>query len=643
MAAGTSLVTDALKLLGIENLVLAIHDACFPGLPDQDTGRGSPYSEGASRFFRFVSALGFNGIQFGPQGQTSDINASPYDGALFSRNILSIALHRLAEHPRWNGLLSANTLERWVRGRPEQSSSRTSYPYSFAAAHACLQEAYDVWRQRLASPTPPPGTLELQRELADFAREQAFWLERDGLHEALLVEHGKQAWTHWQLEGPSSLDDRLWNPSPAEEGAALARRAELSRKFARLMEEYTFRQFVAHAQHSSLRAEAKALGLKMYADLQIGFSVADTWAWHSLFLNGYKMGAPPSRTNPEGQPWGFPVPDPGQYRDSEAPGPVLRFLKTRMDKTFSEFDGVRIDHPHGLVCPWVYRSGAGDPFLAVQQGARLFCSPGLPDHPELAVFAIPRPDQINPAPGIRRYDDNWVTDLDPGQVERYAAMFDVLAASARENGRQKSDILAEVLSTMPYPLGKVLERHEIGRFRITQKADLANPVDVYRSENARPADWMMVGNHDTPSLISLTDRWLGTSTAQRQADYLADRLCPAGMEPARLAAQLAADRSALMRAKFADLFSCPARNVMVFFADLFGLRERYNEPGTVNSSNWMMRVPQDFPQEYAKRCRGGLAMDLPKVLAMALRSKKRGDADSRSLADRLEDSPAGLG
>ncbi len=643
MAAGTCLVADALKLLGIDNLVLAVHDSCFPGLPDQDTGRGSPYSEGAFRFLHFVRKLGFNGVQFGPQGQTSGINASPYDGTLFSRSILSIALHRLSDHPCWEGLLPSNTLKRWVRGRPEPSPLRTSYQYSIAAAHACLQEAYDAWRQKLASPFPAPWTMEMRRALADFSAGQAFWLERDTLYEALLVEHDKQAWTHWQPDGPSALDTRLWNPSPAEGNAVLNRQAALSRKYARLIDEYAFRQFIAHAQHSSLREEAKALGLKMYADLQIGFSVADTWAWNSLFLNGYRMGAPPSRTNPEGQPWGFPVPDPDRYWENGAPGPVLRFLKTRMDKTFSEFDGVRIDHPHGLVCPWVYRADARDTLLAVQQGARLFCSPDLPDHPELAVFAIPRPDQINPAPDVRRHDDHWVAGLDPDQVDRYAAMFDVVVASALENGRQKTDILAEVLSTMPYPLGQVLERHGIGRFRITQKADLTNPADVYRSENARPADWVMVGNHDTPSLISLADRWLGTPAAQQQADYLASRLCPAGLEPAQLAAQLAEDRGALLRAKFADLFSCPARNVMVFFADLFGLRERYNEPGTVNSSNWMMRVPQDFRPEYATRCREGVAMDLPQVLAMALKSRKRGSEECCALARRLESCPADPG
>ena len=52
--------------LGIRRLVLQIHGASFPSRPDEDTGRGSPYSHGARDFLQFVRKLGFDGIQLGP-------------------------------------------------------------------------------------------------------------------------------------------------------------------------------------------------------------------------------------------------------------------------------------------------------------------------------------------------------------------------------------------------------------------------------------------------------------------------------------------------------------------------------------------------------------------------------------------------
>ncbi|MBP7865193.1 MAG: 4-alpha-glucanotransferase [Acidobacteria bacterium] len=632
MAGHETMIAEALRILGVDNLVLAVHDACFPGLPGQDTGRGTPCSEGAGRFLRFVRDLGFTGLQFGPQGQTSDINASPYDGTVFSRNILSIALHRFAEEEPWGELLGPHTLERWAWGRPAGSEHRTSYRYAFAAARACLQEIYDNWRRRVSAKTPDHPTRDMDHAFRAFREENRFWLERDSLYAALVAEYRGAAWIFWPTTGPGSLDRRLWAPLPGEETSVRDRVAALRAKYAHLLEEYCFRQFLAHDQHRELRQTAAGLRLKLYGDLQIGISVSDAWAWQSLYMTDYLMGAPPSRTNPEGQPWNFPVLDPRKYRVGGRPGPALELMRARMDKTFAEYDGVRLDHPHGHICPWVYRADDPDPLHAVQNGARLFCSPDLPDHPALASLAIPRPGQINRSPGVARYADEWVKALEPAQVERYSVLFDVIVEAAHCHGRRTGDILAEVLSTMPYPLGEVLKRYGLGRFRVTQKANLQNPEDVYRTENARSADWVMTGNHDTPPLRLLAERWHGTPAAAEQAAYLGAKLCPDASARPAFVETLEADPGALVRAKFADLLACPARNVMVFFTDLFGMREIYNAPGTVNESNWMLRVPEDYAAEYERRRQEGFALDIPRTAALALRA--RGLAPD--LATRLE-------
>src|SRR5262249_42936531 len=162
------------------------------------------------------------------------------------------------------------------------------------------------------------------------------------------------------------------------------------------------------------------------------------------FLREYHIGAPPSRTNPDGQPWGYPVLDPDQY----AAGPARDLVLARFSKMFADYDSVRIDHPHGLVCPWVYRHDD------VRTGARLFDSPDLPDHPELARYAIARPEQLDRS--LPRYADGWVRELDADQVTRYAVLVEALVASATRAGRDPHDLSFEVLSTMPMPLGAVL-------------------------------------------------------------------------------------------------------------------------------------------------------------------------------------------
>jgi 4-alpha-glucanotransferase len=606
-------VTAALAALNVRNLVLSIHDPSFPSAPGEDIGRGSPYSEGGLRFLEFVRELGFNGVQLGPQGQTSEDNPSPYDGTIFSRNVLNVALASLTHEESWGGLLRPERVHALVTARPG-GESRVRHRQAFRAQDEALEEAWDTFRHKRTRAAPGGAISWLAEHFDTFRREHHEWLERDALYDVLCLEHGRPYWKEW----PSEWDRRLWSPRPGEEAAFTQRRRVLLAKYAGQVEAYAFRQFLVHSQHAALRERTAAWGLKLYGDLQIGYSPRDAWAYQGLFLGSFLMGAPPSRTNPEGQPWNYPVLDPSRYHVEHQPGPVLGFMGARVNKMLSEYDGLRIDHPHGLVCPWVYRAGDMNALHAVQHGARLFSSPDLPDHPELARFAIASPEQLDRSQP--RHADGWVRELSADQVRRYSILFDTIAAAARAHGREVSDLVCEVLSTMPYPLKRVLEQYGLGRFRVTQKADLNNPRDVYRSENAEPGDWMMVGNHDTRPLWQLAERWRQAGEARAQADYLAWRLHPEEEGREDFARRLLEEPGLLEQAKFADLFASRAENVMVFFADLLGLKEAYNVPGTVSEENWSLRVPTDYRREYAERLGSNGALNLPRALALALRA-----------------------
>ncbi len=616
MSAPPDAVAEALRVLDKRNVVLAIHDPSFPSLPGEELGRGSPYSRGAEAFLTFARGLGFTGLQLGPQGQTSRVNASPYDATLFSRNVLSIDFWRLRDDPRWAPLVDETLLEEAGASNPEPAGARVAHPHAYDRAQALVDALHRRFQDRRARGRAGA----LAQELSAFRAGVDVWLEADPLFELLCAHHAGVPWEEWPAR-----DRDLWDPPPGGEGAARSRLQALHSQHADALERWALAQLAWQHQHGAFRARARALGLELFADLQVGLSPSDAWARRSLLLRGYRLGAPPSRTNPAGQPWNHGVFDPAQLREADGrPGPVARFLHDRLAKLFDEADGLRVDHPHGLVCPWVYRAD-GDPQAAVQQGARLFSAPDLPDHPGLARFAIPRPDQLDRA--APRHADGWVRDLEPEQVEQYAALFDEVIAEARRHGRHEQDVLCEVLSTQPHPLARVLARHGLGRFRVTQKARLDDPDDVYRSENARPEDWIMVGNHDTPSLWALVRRWHGTPAGAEQADYLASRLQPD--DPVPLARALRADPRALAHAKVADCFASRARSVMVFFGDLLGLEEPFNSPGTVNEVNWSLRAPRDYASRSATE-----GLSLPRVLALAVRA--RGEAElARQLVRRF--------
>lgn len=608
---------DALRALGVKRLRFAIHDASFPSDPDEDVGRGSPSTAATERLLGHVRRWGFDGVQLGPQGMTSRDNASPYDGTIFSRSILSIPLSVFVDGP--------------LRGAVSDAALRSAV-LPGAADRADHRRAFDTWTrllddaQSLLDRAPPRA---LTAALGEAQRAYAPWLERDALYTALAEAEGGKSARDWSAHAALFAAD-------VTDARALA---SLRRDHRRAMARYSLGQLLAHRAHDALRERAAHHGLTLHADLQTGLSEVDRWAWSSALLDGYAMGAPPSRTTAAGQPWGYPILDPGKMREpgpggDAVPGPALRLLALRFQKSFAEYDGVRVDHPHALVCPWVYRTGGADPWEAVRSGARLFESPDLPDHPALARFAIARADQIDRA--RPRHADDWVRALDPAQIDRYAVAMDLLLETARRYGRDASDIACEALSTMPRPLGAVLERLGLGRFRVVQKAALDDPSDVYRADNARKADWMMLSTHDTPSIWAVL-RSMPDATRSRWVTHLGRALALSADE----CASLARTPGLLAHAMLAEIFASAAENVMIFFTDLFGFEERYNEPGTIGPHNWSLRLPPTFEDLHRERAARLEALDADLALAMALdaRAETRGGPLARALRARVATPP----
>ena len=312
-------VTDALRALDVRNLTVCVHDASFPSDAGEDIGRGSPCSRGGLRFLHFARALGFTGLQLGPDGQTPPDDPSPYRGAAFPRNTLSIALAPLAADAEWAGLLA-----RAVAARPAGAREHAAHGQAREIQGRALRVAFD----RLAAADRP-----LVDEQRRFERANAAWLERYELFEVLQRLYGTRDVRRWDGPAGDGLDARLWD---GDDAARAARRRALRTGGAGSIAFFRFAQFVAQTQRRRFAAAAAELGLRLFADLPIGLSVEDEWCHPGLFLDGYRMGAPPSRTNPEGQAWGYPLFDPRRYIEPAAsgarPGPVLRFLAARLDR-----------------------------------------------------------------------------------------------------------------------------------------------------------------------------------------------------------------------------------------------------------------------------------------------------------------------
>jgi 4-alpha-glucanotransferase len=589
-------VRDALRQLGIRRFVLGVHASAFPAC-DGDIGYGAPLSSAGQRLLEFAARLGFDALQLGPMGQVSAHNLSPYDGTVFARNTWSLGLPALASE-EFGGLLEPRMVERFAL---DGIASARIQPLRAAAI---ARQVLDACHARLCELRRREPAHTLLRDFERFRSEQAEWLRLNALYEVLAERAG---------DDPTQFEPAL--SAVFEPGAAgLSRRTALAATLGPAIERCELAQYLCHAQHAAFRARAAAAGLSIWGDLQVGYSHRDRFLHRECFAAGWLLGAPPSRTNPHGQPWGYPLLDPDQLERADSP--ARRLFELRVRKLLAEHDGVRIDHPHGLVCPWVYRASDPDPYHAVRHGARAFDSPNDLD-PDLLRWAIAERGDLDPS-ARSHFADNWVGQLSAAQVARYSRLFDVLASLCEGKSAPADVFAAEVLSTCPYPLRAVLERHALGRFRVTQKANPQNPHDVYRTEHARPEDWLMLGTHDTPPVYALASTWLRDGTAQPRAAYLADRLSADTAKREAARARFASSEQALISASLADLFASRAKNVYVFVGDLFGECEPFNRAGIVHPDNWSARLPPDFEQVYAARLREGRALDIGAALRLAL-------------------------
>ena len=596
----------ALKELGKKNFALIVHGNSFPAIPGKNTGFGTQNSEAGKNLMDFASGV-FNAIQLGPQGKTKACDSSPYTGTIFSINPLFIDLEQLTTK-EWGNILSEQTYKKICDENPNKDINKTAYSYIVKAQEEALQEAYVNFKQW--------NDKKLNKEFEKFKNENDFWLSKDALYEALVIENNNDYWPLWD----NKTDRNLFNPKTEEEKkASFLREKELRLKYADEINYYAFCQFVAAKQNEQTKKYALKHDLKLIADRQVAFSDRDTWAYQSLFLEGWMLGCPPDYFSKDGQAWGFPVVDPKKmFNEDGSLGEAGELLKRLYKKMFKENPGgVRIDHIVGLIDPWVYKAGKKP---MPQQGAgRLYSSP---EHPELSQYAIATMDDLNLEIGSDK--EKRVKKLSKEQIKKYGAMIEkIVIAAAKEEGLNKDAIVCEDLGTLTFPVESVMKEYDLQGMRLTQFVKHEMPEHPYRCCNIVERSWAMVGTHDNEPISMWADSMINTHEGYLNVVNLVDDMYSElkGKDRDDLIVKLTTDAKALMNVKLAEIFASKAANVQVFFTDFFGIKATYNTPGTSGDKNWSLRVPDNFEEVYCNNCKDGLALNLPLILKMAIEAR----------------------
>lgn len=575
----TGVIQKALKALDKKNFALIMHSGSFPSAENENTGFGTINSNGGKEVIDYSKGI-FNAIQLGPAGKTKSCDSSPYTGTIFSGNPLFIDLKQLTTDA-WNNILSIETYNEIVNNNPNKDVNKTAYSYIYKKQTEALEEAYKNFKTN--------ANEQLKNEFENYKYENDSWLDKDSLYEALSLEYGNDYWPLWTSE----TDKNLFNPKSNEEKIEFSKRInEISKKYENEIEQYKFIQFVLNKQNEKTREYAKSNNIRMIADRQVAFSDRDTWAYQSLFLEGWMLGCPPDYFSKDGQAWGFPVMNPDRMYNEDGSlddGGIL--LKNLYKKMFRENPGgVRIDHIVGLIDPWVYKAGRKP---KIDQGAgRLFSSP---EHPELCKYAIARMEDLDPE--LEADKEKRVKSLSKEQIYKYGRLIEkIVIAAAEEEGLDKDAIVCEDLGTLTNPVAAVMKEYGLQGMRLTQFVVPEKPEHPYRCCNIDSRSWAMVGTHDNEPIAMWANSMVNTHDGYLHVRNLVEDLFGECGNKDEIISNMTKDAEFLTETKLVEIFASKAENVQIFFTDFFKIYDVYNRPGTSGDENWSLRLPDNFDE-----------------------------------------------
>jgi 4-alpha-glucanotransferase len=294
---------------------------------------------------------------------------------------------------------------------------------------------------------------------------------------------------------------------------------------------YQYLQWVGALQWEQARANVH--GVAIYGDLpfMVDGDSADVWARQQCFRLDVSTGVPPDAFSTTGQDWGMPV-----YRWDAMAIEDFRWLRERARRTADLYDGYRVDHLVGFYRTYGRPKNGGEPFFTP------------PDEPSQKALG-----------------------------EKILEIF----------RQADGDIIAEDLGTVPDFVRKSLARLGVPGLRVfrwerywhIEGQPFRDPVEY------PPISVATSGTHDTEPLIVWWQNAPGAEKERVTALPTIQRLTKgAGLNAAT-------DEGAVRDVILEALFASGSNLLLLPVQDVFGWRDRINEPATLADHNWTFKLP----------------------------------------------------
>jgi 4-alpha-glucanotransferase len=306
---------------------------------------------------------------------------------------------------------------------------------------------------------------------------------------------------------------------------------------AELANEILFRQYVQWIAGQQWGvARDRAGGVALFGDLpfMVSGDSADIWARQDEFRLDASVGVPPDAFSDTGQDWGLPV-----YRWDVLARRDFDWLRDRARRNADLFDGYRVDHLVGLYRTY-FRPHDGSP-------------PRFTPPDEEAQLAL---------------------------GERVLGVF-------RESG---ADIIAEDLGVIPAFVRASLTRLAVAGYKVFRwerrwhvaGQPFRDPVDYPAISVATS------GTHDTEPMAIW---WEDAPREEREAVVAIPSVRERLMEDDRRSADAPGLPRAIHAALLEALYASGSDTLILPIQDIFGWRDRINQPATVGEANWTWRLP----------------------------------------------------
>lgn len=492
---------------------------------------------------------GFGFLQLLPINETGD-DHSPYNA--ISSVALEPSLIDLSAVPE----IGPHRVAKIRAGLDEEflDGQLIDYDQAKKLKRQLLEEGY----QRFEGSSDFDAFCEAEKSWLDFYTKFRFLMDQEG---------GRETWDLWSINYQTPEQAHAWI-------AAKPKSADRLRYHAWV-------QWIAFSQWRALHNLASEKGVKLMGDVPIGISYysADVFFERESFDLEWCGGAPPETVFKDdaftckwGQNWGIP-----SYRWDQMEKDHFSWWRQRVDKLTDVFHIFRIDHILGFyrIYSFPWRPARNAEFLPLT-------------HEEAATRTRGR------LPGFKPFPD----DTEEQCAYNLACGDKYLKAIQEAAG--EGEVVGEDLGAVPHYVRPHLESIGIAGFKICHwEVQPGNDGEEHPipGEDYLRSSFATYATHDHPPIAAMWDEFrdnqksgdenerVGAAWNLRVLSECANLALPEDNWSYRPFDQ----EVKLGLLKF--LIACNSRYAALMITDIYGIKERFNIPGTLGGKNWRVRMP----------------------------------------------------